>query len=171
MSILPLRASGVFEETLSFLLADISSRNELAQHFGNLAALALPPAVLQSPIEDVEAAEVEKVEWAHRPVQAFLDSDVDVLRARVTALEQAHRFLGSREQDAVDDETPDLFLQEDRRACDAADELHRDLDSLVRGLGAARDLAQLHHRNGMEEVHVAALLRASGEVGDPADGR
>src|SRR5207248_8512981 len=93
--------------------------------------LAQPLAIQHRAMEDVQATEVKEMEWTHRPVQALLDSDVDVLRTGVTTLKKAHRLFRSGEQDAVDDETPDLFFQQDRRAIDAADELHRGGNGVV----------------------------------------
>src|ERR1700682_6524584 len=120
--------------------------DELAEHLGRVTTFALAVAVLQRPIKDVEAAEVEKGERAHRPVEALLHGDVDVRRARVPTLQQAHRLFGCGEQDAVDDESPDLLLKEDWSPVDRSDEFHRGLDCRVGGFRAAYDLAELHHR-------------------------
>src|SRR5450759_1800577 len=131
--------------------------DELPEHLGRVPAFALALAILHRPIEDVEAAEVEQVKWTHRPVKAFLNRDVDVLGARVAAFQQAHRLLGGREQDAVDDEAPDLLLKKHGSAIDAAHELHGGLNGCVRGFWTSDDLAQLHHGDRVKEMRVAAL--------------
>jgi hypothetical protein len=46
----------------------------------------------------------------------------------------------------------------------------RRLDGGVGGLGSFHHLAQLHHRDRVEKVHVAAARRVTGEVGEAADG-
>src|SRR4029077_18828771 len=101
----------VFEEALARLAAEIALLDQLAQHLGCVATLTLPVAVLHRPIEDVEAAEIEQVEWPHGPVEALLHGDVDVLGAGVAALEEVHGLLRGGEQNAVDDEAPDLLVQ------------------------------------------------------------
>src|SRR5882762_6365829 len=122
---------GVFEEAFACLTAEVSVLDELAKDLGRVVALALAMAILHRAIEDVEAAEVEQVEWTHGPVEALLHGGVDVLRACVAALEEAHGFFGCGEQDAVDDEAPDFFLDQDWSSVDAADEFHRCFDGLV----------------------------------------
>src|SRR5439155_17876452 len=158
-------SSVVIEEALARLTPEAALLDQAAQYLRRFAAFAQPVAVLHGAVEDVEAAEVEQVEWAHRPIESFLDRDVDVLRARVAALEQPHRLLRGGKEDPVDDEPPDLFFEENRGAVDAADEFHRGPHSVVRGLRAAYHLAQLHDRDRVEEMHVAAALGLPGDVG------
>src|ERR1700687_816334 len=74
----------VVEKTLARFLAQMPRLDELPEHLGCVRAFSLAVAVLERPITDVEAAEVEQVEWTHRPVEALLHRDVDVLGTRVT---------------------------------------------------------------------------------------
>src|SRR5215510_10633880 len=77
------------EEALAGLAPELAVRDQPLQDPRRVIALALPVPILHRAVEDVEAAEVEQVERAHRPVEALLHRDVDVLRAGVTAFQQA----------------------------------------------------------------------------------
>src|SRR6266567_6317883 len=155
---LPMRlaARGVVEEATAGLAAEVTLVDLLLEDPGSPAPALQAGPVLERAIEDVEAAEVEQLEGSHRPVEALLDRGVDVLGGRVAAFQQAHRLLGGGEQDAVDDEAVDLLVDEHRHPADAAHELHRRSHRAVRGLRSAHDFAQLHDRDRVEEMQVAA---------------
>src|SRR4030088_1015859 len=75
-------------------------------------------------VGDVQAGEVAKAEWTHRPVEAFFDSDVDVFERCNTGIEQPVRLLGCGMEDSIDDEAVDLLVDEHRRAAHFASQCH-----------------------------------------------
>src|SRR5216684_632054 len=169
-SIVPRRSLGVVEESLAGLATEVALLDELSLYLWRVTALALAVPILHRPIKDDEAAEIEQVEGPHRPVEAFLHRDVDVLSAGVPAFEQVHRFLGRGKEDAVDDEAPDLLVQHDGYPIDAAHEFGRRSDGGVGGRWALHHLAKLHDRDRVEEMHVAAPIWIGCELGQTADG-
>src|SRR5579875_450292 len=154
----------VLVEAAAGLASQLAPPDLLDQDRGGPGATLLPGPILPDAVEDVEAAEVEELEGPHGPVEALLDRHVDVLRRSVAALQQVERLLQGREQDPVDDEAMDLLGDQDRDPADAAYELHRGLDGLLAGLWAPDHLAQLQHRDRVEEVQVAAALRTRDQV-------
>src|SRR6266852_2887996 len=83
---------------------------------------------------------------------------------------KVHRFFRRGKEDAVDDEAPDLLVQNDGRPIDAAHEFGRCSDGGVGGLWALHHLAKLHDRDRVEEMHVAAPIRIGCQLGQTADG-
>ena len=79
----------IIEETLAGLATKVPFFDQLPQQLRRIRPFALAVAILHRSIEDVEAAEIEKVERTHRPVQSLLHRGIDVLCARVAALEES----------------------------------------------------------------------------------
>ena len=79
----------------------------------------------------------------------------------------AERLARGSAEDAVDDEPVDLLLHDDRGAAHPVRPGDRSRAGLVGGGGAADHLAEVHHQHWMEEVHVAAAIRASRRVRKP----
>src|SRR6266446_5501919 len=75
-------------------------------------------------VRDVEPAEIAEPERPHRPVEPLLDCDVDVLEAGHAGVKQAVGLPGGGVEDAIDAESVDLLVDQDRSPAHRAGHRH-----------------------------------------------
>ena len=91
---------------------------------------------------------------------------VDILDRGNAGLDQADGLVDHRDQDLVDDEARSLS-DLDRLLADLLGEVVDEVEGLLRGVGAADDLNELHAGHGVEEVHADdGVLEAETHLGD-----
>ena len=91
---------------------------------------------------------------------------VDILDRGNAGLDQADGLVDHRDQDLVDDEARSLS-DLDRLLADLLGEVVDEVEGLLRGVGAADDLNELHAGHGVEEVHADdGVLEAEAHLGD-----
>ena len=91
---------------------------------------------------------------------------VDVLNGGNAGLDQADGLVDHGDQDLVDDETGSLGDLNGLLA-DLLGEVVDEVEGLLRGVGAADDLNELHAGHGVEEVHADdGVLEAEAHLGD-----
>src|SRR3569623_494355 len=113
---------------------------ELAmQHFGDREAR-------------IEADQIRELERAHRMVEAELHAGIDVVRGAEPLVEAVAGFIQERNEHAVDDEAGDV-ASADHGLAEALRELGDGLGSRVARRQTADDLAALHQRHRIHEVH------------------
>ena len=101
---------------------------------------------------DVDPDQVDQRERADRPAGAEAHALVDVLGARRSLLEHAHRVVEHGDQDPVDDEAGRVAAG-DGVLADLLRERVGRVERRVRGELAADDLDERQDRRGVEEVH------------------
>ena len=91
---------------------------------------------------------------------------VDILDRGNAGLDQADGLVDHRDQDLVDDEARSLS-DLDRLLADLLGEVVDEVEGLLRGVGTADNLNELHAGHGVEEVHADdGVLEAEAHLGD-----
>lgn len=171
-----LRVSSLREEDVLLLSAGSSSARSAPRSRSSGSSHSSPTHNVQTRIR---ANQVRKPQRAHRVTHTKLHSRINVLLGRHALLEEHDRLVDHGHEDSVGDETRVVVAHCHGLAACLAERLGAAEGRLV-GLHGGDDLAELHLRDGVEEVDsdhargrlaaVVGLARGTGQARE-GDGR
>ena len=168
-------AGGVVVEAGARLAAELALLDELGHEVGRLdevegneALLSLGDPALGNELGGVETDEVEELEGTHGVAGTELHGNVNVLGGGVAALNHTDSLEEVGDEETVDDEAGHV-LALDGDLAEAHGQLEKGVEDLLRGLGGADDLNELHGGDGwnVSDATYAGSPLCSGDGGAP----